>query len=260
MSPNTPLFSTVERLIPGLMRRTPAIPFAPPRRSHPLCVVGDIHGRLDLLERLLDQIDQRGTCDLLFVGDVLDRGPDSAAALDRVHGLCRDGRATCLMGNHERMCLDALDAPTQAGARWLEAGGDMTLASFGLDCRPARGVAPHAWQDRTLRALRAALPPGQEAWLRTLPLWWQDGPLAVVHAAADPRRPLPKQRPEVLLWGHRRFTRQLRQDGVWVIHGHTVVDHATAAQGRIAVDTGAWTSGRLTAAWIDAEGLTFLEA
>jgi serine/threonine protein phosphatase 1 len=161
------------------------------------------------------------------------------------------------MGNHERMLLDFLDDPAGRGRRWLGAGGTETLASFGID--RVEGADAAARLEALAAALRAALPEGTEAWLRALPLLWQTGGLAVVHAAADPALPLADQPEAALLWGHRAFRRQNRADGIWVAHGHVVTRDPEAGAGRIAVDTGAWASGRLSAAWIAGGRVDFLQ-
>lgn len=239
--------------------RRPAPPAFPPlpRFDPPICVVGDLHGRLDLLERLLQRITAMPGADrarIIFVGDLIDRGPDSAGVLKRVQGLTQTGApgaVICLMGNHERMMLDFLDDAPRHGARWVTNGGAETLAAF--------GISP--WQaglDLAARAdtLRRALPPGQEAWLRAMPLIWQAPGLAVVHAGADPDRALDAQSEQTLLWGHPAFLRRARSDGIWVAHGHTIVAKPHTHAGRIAIDTGAWRTGRLSAAWIGSEGVT----
>ena len=80
-----------------------------------------------------------------------------------------------------------------------------------------------------------------------------------MHASADPNTPIALQAARTLAWGHRDFETTPRQDGIWVPHGHTIVDDAYAKDGRIAVDTGAYASGRLTAAHVTAGGVQFLQ-
>lgn len=237
----------------SFFRRDPGLP-PHPQVPGPACVIGDVHGRDDLLGPLLDRMAQTGA-ELVLAGDYVDRGPDSAAVLARLMPLARAGRITCLMGNHERMMLDFLDAPAAEGRRWMMNGGAETLLSYGLSVHAAR-----LDDDRLgwlAGALRAALPEGTEDWLRALPLLWQSGGLAVAHAGADPRRPLEEQEAAALLWGHPAFRKRPRADGTWVAHGHWIVPESSARQGRIAVDTGAWRSGRLTAARIGPDGVTF---
>lgn len=238
----------------------------PPRPARPVCVIGDLHGRRDLLDKMLARIeaqDNAGSARLVFAGDMIDRGPDAAGVLARLYALQLDrpDHVICLMGNHERMMLDFLDAPAHHGPRWMSFGGVETLASFGID---PWGVGTGRDADDRMaglaQALRAALPDGMESWLRGLPLIWREGQLVVTHAGADPARRIEDQTADTLLWGHGAFARQARTDGIWVAHGHTVVDQARAANGRIAVDTGAWTTGRLSAAWITQGDLVFLTA
>jgi serine/threonine protein phosphatase 1 len=251
------------RFLRSLLLRPPADPPETPplpRPDPPVCVVGDVHGCAALLDRMLERIAAHPGADrarLILAGDLVDRGPDSAAVLARVQALCEAGRAVALMGNHERMMLDFLDTPAEAGALWLSNGGDATLLSLGISLQRAPDMAALA------AALRAALPPGQEAWLRALPLTWRpDEPgsaLAVSHAGADPARPFEDQDDRVLLWGHRDFRRKRRDDGLWILHGHVIAREVRAEEGRIGTDTGAFATGRLSAAWLDRDGMQVLE-
>jgi serine/threonine protein phosphatase 1 len=224
-------------------------------------VIGDIHGRLDLLDALLARIAAQpggDTARILFVGDLVDRGPDSAGVLARVHALHKadPDRVLCLMGNHERMMLDFLEDAPHAGPRWIRNGGSDTLNSFGLSPW-ARRANEDALQDLA-EALRSALGAEKVDWLTTLPLIWQEGLLAVTHAGADPKRDMADQNPQRLIWGPRKREAAHRSDGIWVAQGHVIVETAHAQDQRIWVDTGAFRSGQLSAAWIDASGLSFL--
>ncbi len=122
-----------------LSGRQPQAGAAPPLPcpSPPVCAVGDLHGRLDLLERMLSAIAARAGAvapRIVFAGDMVDRGPDSAGILRRLHAMNRAApdKVICLMGNHERMMLDFLQAPAANCALWLSNGGEATLGSFGL--------------------------------------------------------------------------------------------------------------------------------
>ncbi len=221
-----------------------------------LYVVGDIHGRADLLERLLKRLSgETAPYDLVFVGDYIDRGEESAAVLGRLCQLSDDSHVTCLMGNHERMLLDFLDDPAQSGRRWGRNGGLQTLASFAIGNvnETSDGTAMTAARD----SLRHKLGP-IEAWLRALPLSFQSGNIFIPHAAADPRLPISAQVDKTLIWGHPAFFQEPRQDGIWVIHGHTIMDQAEAIDGRIGIDTGAYATGRLTAVRIEGSTIEFL--
>lgn len=218
-------------------------------------VVGDVHGEADALEALLSEINAEDPgAPIIFVGDYVDRGERSADVLRRVMALntANPARRICLRGNHEQMMLDFLEAPEARGDRWLRHGGLQTLASFGV-MRPP-GTQPGDLRDRLADAMGSDL----IDWMQALPLRWQSGNVAVVHAAADPTLPIERQSPKTLLWGHPSFLRANRADGIWVVHGHTIVDAAIAQDGRVSVDTGAYATGRLSAACIEPGGVRFL--
>ena len=234
---------------------------AMPPLSHPqtpLCIIGDLHGMADLLTAMLALIADQpkaATARIVCVGDMIDRGPNSAAVLNTLRAWCHaaPARHICLMGNHERMLLDFLADPARDGKRWIAAGGAETLISYGLTAR-IDAATPAARFAALADALRRALPDGMLDWLTTLPLSWQDGGLGVVHASADPALPLAGQPAAALLWGHRQFHVTPRPDGLWIAHGHTIVPKVQIADGRIAVDTGAYRTGRLSALWLDSDG------
>lgn len=228
-------------------------------------VVGDLHGRADLLEPIFNEIDvhigqaEAETPNLVFVGDYIDYGPSSRSTLLRLKALTEEfpRNVICLMGNHERMLLDFLSDPPMRGARWMRAGGKETLASFGIE-PPDR--SPESY-DRAGQALLDALDPGLLDWIAARPLSWHSGNLWVVHAAADPQHSMASQSARVLLWGHPEFDVVARNDGAWIVHGHTEIDAPRQSEGRINVDTGAWKTGRLSAAAILPDGtVQFLSA
>lgn len=218
---------------------------APITPDAPFCAIGDIHGRLDLLEHALARAEAPVVC----VGDYVDRGPDSAGVLRLLQS--RED-VTCLMGNHEEMMLDFLAGPEVAGPRWLRFGGRETLASYGV-------LEPETDLLGARDALRTALGEAGETWLAALPSLWQSGNVAVTHAGADPRAEMSAQSERHLRWGHPKFGKTPRRDNKWVVRGHVVRDEALMQDGTIQIDTGAWHSGRLTLAHISAEGVRFEE-
>ena len=232
---------------------------ANPAPAGPVMAIGDIHGRADLLERLLDRIaGEDPASPLVFLGDYVDRGEQSAVVLRRLAGLADQwsGPVVCLMGNHERMMLDFLETPETSAARWMRSGGLQALASFavgGMTENPGPEDA-RAAADR----LRDAMGDDLLAWLAGLALQHASGNVHFVHAAADPDLPMSLQPPRTLLWGHPAFATTPRGDGQFVVHGHTVVDSPEISAGRVAIDTGAWFTGRLTAARITPGAIGFL--
>ncbi len=221
--------------------------------EQPLFIIGDVHGRIDLLDQLLAKAPD--DAQLILVGDLIDRGDESAQVLNRARDLCAEG-AICLMGNHEKMMLDFIKHPIERGPRWLRYGGLQTLQSYGVP-----GARERAGEDELhfiCDGLKTCLSDGMQDWIKTLPLHWHSGNVHVVHAAADPQVDLTKQSSRVLLWGTRAFDEQPRQDGQWVVHGHTIVDEAVCANGRVSIDTGAYATGVLTGAYIQADECTFI--
>lgn len=219
--------------------------YPPPAPNAPFRAAGDIHGRADLLARAL----ARTGPPLICVGDYIDRGPDSATVL---RTLATRPDVTCLMGNHEAMLLAFFEAPDREGPRWLRNGGVETLASFGIS--PAPDPRSPAALATTAEALRVAMGDALLDWLRGLPSLWQSGNVAVVHAGADPARPLDAQTPETLHWGHPSFPGRRRRDGVWIVRGHVIVPEPHAADGVVSIDTGAWATDRLTVTTIAPDG------
>ena len=249
----------------GMHPARPA-PMPPLRPEQRLCIVGDLHGRIDLLDSLLMQMDQeagrREAVDkLVFLGDYIDRGETSAQVLHRLHALSRNSpeHVVCLRGNHEQMLLNFLDTPQKEGRAWLRNGGLQTLASFGVG-HLSETAGPQALVTARDR-LRGQLPDGLENWLRTLPLTYRSGNLCAVHASLDPSLALSDQPERALLWGSAQVGNARRADELWVIHGHTVVDEPMVNNGVISIDTGAYATNLLSAALIDPSGeIEFIQA
>lgn len=233
----------------GARRRE--VSFLDPTPDAPVCVIGDVHGSMPLLERMVAQLPQDHQ--IVLVGDYIDRGEHSRETLQY---LSERLDLICLMGNHEEMLLQFLQAPEHKGGRWIRNGGLQTLASFGVV-----GARPHM-TDKELIACRDQL---QEAmgvplinWLQSLGSSIRTGNVLIVHAGADPYAAPDAQFQETMIWGHPDFLRVPRRDGVWVVHGHTIVPVAQSKHGRIAIDTGAYASGTLSAVCLDGAAPRFV--
>lgn len=219
--------------------------------------VGDIHGRLDLLDALLDIIAAdvaalapRERPVLVFVGDYIDRGPASKTVIDRLIRLKQvsDGgfgfEVRALMGNHEQTLLQFLES-SEVGPSWAEFGGGETLASYGVVRPPGRGDVD-SWRAVQER-FRENLPAEHLALLRGLELSARYGDYLFVHAGVRPGVPWDLQEPEDLLWIRNDFLSLPHRLDCVVVHGHTPDNEPFVGRDRINVDTGAYATGVLTA-------------
>jgi serine/threonine protein phosphatase 1 len=228
-----------------------------------LYAVGDIHGESALLDRLLTMIadDMAGRADrravVVFLGDYVDRGPDSRGVLDRLTAAPLSWAETrFLAGNHESALLDFIDDPV-ANARWLDFGGAEALASYGV--RASVGVRDRGRLKELRDHLADRLPDAHRRFLEALEDWAVYGDYAFVHAGIRPGRALKRQRRDDLLWLREPFlSSSLRHEKV-IVHGHTIVDAPEIRPNRIAVDTGAYATGVLTAVVLDGTERSFLK-
>jgi serine/threonine protein phosphatase 1 len=226
--------------------------------------IGDIHGRLDLLEQLIAAIradnDRRPAAEvtLILLGDLVDRGPDSAAVV----GYCRkfaslSERFVVLKGNHEAAMVQALRGSRRTLAAWLRMGGDITLQSWGVDVAAIHDGA----STKLMREARGAVTQGVLAWLDNLPLSMRLGDYLFVHAGIRPGIKLARQKETDLLWIGEPFLESDIDHEVVVVHGHTVTPDGPAFRNnRIGIDTGAYYTDRLTALVLDGAEIATLTA
>lgn len=217
--------------------------------DNPLCVIGDVHGCLELLDDALMRAklgDIETRC--VIVGDFIDRGPDSRGVLERLLTESQSGFIVCLRGNHENMMLSAIDNPSSHMLSWIRNGGEQTLNSYGIELLSSASNQLDV-NDLQLR-LSEALGEVLLTWLRGLPAIWTSGNVAMVHAGADPEVPLQMQDEKNFIWGHDSFGKFSRTDGIWIVHGHTIVPRPTILDGVVSIDTGAYRTGHLTTARI----------
>ena len=221
--------------------------------------IGDVHGESQCLKRLLSEIttdcrkkskDGSERPAFIFLGDYVDRGPDSRGVLDILCQLAASGAegegplCRFLCGNHETALLDFLANPV-AGAGWLSYGGAETLASYGI--RGSFGISD-AIRCRALRdSLQERLPAAHRAFLEALEPMVILGDYVFVHAGVQPGVPLARQRSDDLQCIREPFLSSQRYHGKVVVHGHTPVTEPQILPNRIAVDTGAYATGVLAA-------------
>ena len=249
---------SLRRRRPPAIRRSDWRP-APGRapEGERIYAVGDIHGRFDLLQMLAAAIEEeqrslppaRPTA--VFLGDYVDRGPESRAVIDwlierplpafaRVH----------LRGNHEDW-FEGFLADTSLGPSWLYCGGVETLASYGV---PATLGEDNPTRLAALQAdLSAALPASHRAFLRALEPHRAIGGYLFVHAGVRPGVPLAAQSIEDLLWIRDSFLHATVDHGHVVVHGHTIANEAEVRHNRIGIDTGAFATNVLTCLVLEAD-------
>ena len=212
--------------------------------------VGDIHGRLDLLDALLAKIEidvlarHSAFITLLFLGDLIDRGPDSASVVRRamVKPVWADN-VIVLKGNHEDAMLEGLAGDLTMAEVWLRVGGDMALISWGFSPTVLRDSSI----DEIINAAKAIIPRVERAWLSDRPTSYQLGQFLFVHAGIRPGIPLKLQNKKDFLWIRDDFLKSRADHGVMVVHGHTISEQVEFRSNRIGVDTGAYLTGQLTA-------------
>jgi len=220
--------------------------------GHLLYAVGDIHGRFDLLHSLLKQIeaDARGHAQarkrtLVFLGDYVDRGPDSRSVVEElISGPPQGFDAHYLKGNHEAILLNFLEDAWHLN-HWLVNGGQATMQSYGVETEAlARARAgPETWR----RAFTEALPQSHLRFFKKLELSVGFGDYLFVHAGVRPGVSLAAQTEEDLVWIRNPFLDHTRPFGKVVVHGHTPAHLPIVQPNRIGIDTGAVFTDRLTA-------------
>ena len=227
--------------------------------------IGDIHGQLDQLLDLEIQIaadaadSDADRCVLVYLGDYVDRGPDSAGVIEHLITEPPQGfEVVTLKGNHEALLLEFLIDP-DAGTNWVINGGDAALASYGIDVEediPGE-------EDRLLslhRRFVAALPPAHRTFLEGLATSHAEGDYFFAHAGIRPGVPLDAQDPVDLIWIRYPFLQSKADFGKVVVHGHTPDSEPVERSNRIGIDTGAVYGGRLTALVLDGTERRFLQA
>ncbi|WP_421884426.1 metallophosphoesterase family protein [Pacificispira sp.] len=236
-----------------------------------LIAVGDVHGHLNYLDDLLAALVRtpapaaKNLRDrFVFLGDYIDRGPDSAGVIDRLIELreaeagSADG-AVFLRGNHEEMMLRFLkDGDMRLGGAWIANGGDETLRSYGVT--PPADALDTADFNRSRRDLDAALPPAHLHFLETLSLIHRDGDFIFVHAGLRPDVAVADQDAKDMMWIRDTFLDSQYDFGGLVVHGHSPTPDPELHPNRICVDTGAGKGGYLTAGLFWGTEKAFLHA
>lgn len=223
--------------------------------------VGDVHGCLHLLEDLLARIEADlaarpvGEAYLVFVGDLIDRGPDSRGVIERLRTYRRPGvKPIFLMGNHEEYLIRILSGETERLASWLTYGGRECVESYGLDPDKLLMLP----DGEAVMRMRKAIPEDHRVFLRSFADTFRFGDYLFVHAGIRPGLPLEDQSREDLRWIREPFLDDSGEHGFLVVHGHTIVPEVEERSNRIGIDTGAYRSGVLTALVVDGRERRYL--
>ena len=211
--------------------------------------IGDIHGRLDLLELLLKRIDEdiagrtRVRTFIIFLGDYIDRGPDSAAVIERLRTY-KPGQATpiFLSGNHEEVLLKILAGERGIFASWLKFGGAECAESYGMDVAALKRLD----EASAIALIQAKVPRAHREFLENCADTFRFGDYLFVHAGIRPGVAMDEQDRSDLRWIRDPFLSDAKDHGFVVVHGHTIVERVEERPNRIAIDTGAYHSGILT--------------
>ncbi len=219
-------------------------------------VIGDVHGRLDLLlglEALIfsDAKESEPEKLIIYIGDMIDRGPDSASVLAHIRGAAPAGfLRLALLGNHEHMLLRFAHDTNED--LWLEFGGRETLMSYGVGKQETFDVKPGTADMRLL--LQKAIPREHLNFLQALPQAITLKHFILTHAGGNPAKLFSDQTKREMVWGVRGFMKAKADYGREMVHGHFIVDEARRGDGKIAIDTGAYASGRLSAVKLGHDG------
>ena len=227
--------------------------------------VGDVHGRLDLFNALVDAIeaDDAAACarhgpaetTVVLLGDLIDRGPDSAGVLGLAREWRNHRRVRILCGNHEEMMLQSFDN-IEVLRHFLRHGGRETVLSFGVD----EATYAEATFEEVQAMMREVVPQAAIDFIASFEDVVRIGDYAFVHAGIRPGAPLEAQRQSDLRWIRESFLASAAPHEAVIVHGHTITEAVDLRPNRIGIDTGAYLSGVLTALCLEGSTRRLIEA
>lgn len=221
--------------------------------------IGDVHGRRDLFDALVAAIEAddaaRGPAEttIILLGDLVDRGPESAGMLAAASALAARRKVRIIAGNHEEMFLDSFDSDDVL-REFLRHGGRETILSYNVDPDHYRELTIPETRD----LLHQVIPEADAAFMRSFEDRIVIGDYLFVHAGIKPQVPLTEQTPAITRWIRREFIEYRGDHGWCVVHGHTIMNDPSVTPNRIGIDTGAYMTGRLTALGLEGTQRWFL--
>lgn len=224
--------------------------------------IGDIHGRLDLLDHLLGLIDaddrarKPGVRQLIFLGDLVDRGPESRGVVERVVALKAGGEnVRVIAGNHEEIISRCWDGDKRSAGLLNRVGGRETLLSYGVTAYEYE----HADLAELVNLTHAHVPESHIDFFKSCDDWVEVGDYLFVHAGIRPGYAIAEQEASDLRWIRREFTEHRGHLGHFVIHGHSITEEIDEQPNRIGIDTGAFATGKLTAIGLEGADRWFIQ-
>lgn len=253
------------KFLQSLWRRSPAVWKQPPAvpDGHRVYAIGDVHGQDHLLADLLAQIDRDiaarpgPAMTIVFLGDLIDRGPSSAEVIERLRTF-RPARLRTifLIGNHEEVLLRILGGNGDLIGDWLSFGGKECVQSYGLDASTIAELEP----DEAVASIRSAIPASHRGFLASFADTFCAGDYLFVHAGIRPGVALAEQSQADLRWIREPFLDHPGRHDTMVVHGHTITRQVDEREGRIGIDTGAYKHGVLTALVLEGARRHILQA
>jgi serine/threonine protein phosphatase 1 len=245
--------------IGALTRKRATLPSVPPGQR--IWAIGDIHGRADLLEQLLERIEHEeerlspSRVSIIFLGDLVDRGPDSKGVLDRIVALrAASPDVRVLRGNHDDVFLRAIKGDVRSMRHLVRMGGRETVLSYGISEAEYTSVDFASLVDH----VQELVPQSHVELLESMEAMIVTGDYVFVHAGVRPDVPLDEQSEADLYWIRNEFLNCRKPFEKFVIHGHSITDEEEIRPNRIGVDTGAFASGKLTAIGLEGQDRFFL--
>jgi len=224
--------------------------------------IGDIHGRRDLFDELIDRImadhaaRPPAPLEIILLGDLVDRGPDSCGVIARAIRLAGEvDQLRCLLGNHEEVFLQAVTGEPKALRFFLKIGGRETLASYGI----AGQEFVEADFEELARLIAERVPASHVDFLKGCEDLIEVGDYVFVHAGIRPGVALDEQKPADLRWIREPFLNHRSSHGKIIVHGHSITEDVDERPNRIGIDTGAFASGRLTAVALEGATRRYLQ-
>ena len=243
-------------------KRRPPIDAPQPPRGYRAYAVGDVHGRLDLLNQLLARVEQDAERQparkslLIFLGDLIDRGPDSRGVVERLRTYAPNRlQLHFLAGNHEEVLLRLLAGERGILASWLKFGGAECLRSYGTDPASLAGLN----ERQALQIVMQTIPADHARFIGTFADTLTLGDYLFVHAGIRPGLDLSLQSQTDLRWIRSSFLDCEEDHGMLVVHGHTISETVDERSNRIGIDTGAYRTGVLTALAVEGDRRWFLD-